>query len=96
MAKRIGAFRRKTRHKLGKKTARKGKIPLTSYFQKFKIGDRVALKAEPAVQKGIYSMRYYGKTGTIKGKQGRCYEVAIKDRSKQKVLIVHPTHLKKV
>ena len=96
MAKRIGSFRRKTRHKLSKKTAKKGKISLSTYFQKFKTGEKVALKAESAVQKGIYFMRFYGKIGIIKGKQGKCYEVAIKDRSKQKVLIVHPTHLKKV
>ena len=96
MAKRIGGLRRKTRSKVSKTQRRKGKISLTAYFQKFKEGDRVVLKAEPAVQKGMYHPNYYGKTGTIKKKQGRCYEVAIKDRSKQKVLIVHPAHLKKV
>ncbi|MEE9525818.1 MAG: 50S ribosomal protein L21e [Candidatus Woesearchaeota archaeon] len=93
--KRIGTARRKTRHKLSKSVRTKGKISLTKYFQKFKEGDKVILKAEPAVQKGMYHPRYFGKNGTIKGKKGRCYEVTIKDRTKQKVLIVHPVHLKK-
>ena len=94
--KRIGQARRKTRHKLSKDTSKKGKISFTTYFQKFDIGDKVVLKAEPAVQKGLYAMSYYGKMGVIKGQQGRCYEVVIKDGSKQKVLIVHPTHLKRI
>ncbi|MBW2996040.1 50S ribosomal protein L21e [Candidatus Woesearchaeota archaeon] len=93
--KRIGTTRRKTRHKLSKTSRKKGKISLTAYFQKFEKGDKVVLIAEPAVQKGMYHPNYYGKMGTIKGKKGRCYEVAIKDKSKQKVLIVHPVHLKK-
>ena len=95
MAKKIGAARRKTRHKLSKKVRRKGKLPLTTYFQRFEIGERVVLKAEPAMQKGMYHPNYYGKTGVVKGRQGRCYEVAVKDRSKQKVLIVHPVHLQR-
>jgi len=96
MAKRIGGLRRKTRYKLSKRTKDKGKLSLTKYFQTFKEGDKVILKAEPLVQKGMYHPNYYGKVGTVKKKQGKCYEVAIKDRSKQKVLIVHPAHLKKV
>ena len=95
MAKRIGTIRRKTRHKLSKKTRKKGKISLTAYFQKFKQGDKVVLKAESAVQKGMYHPNYYGKSGVVRGKKGRCYVIAVKDRSKQKLLIVHPSHLKK-
>tara|TARA_Y100000310_G_C20057825_1_gene523561 strand:- start:185 stop:331 length:147 start_codon:yes stop_codon:yes gene_type:complete len=47
------------------------------------------------VQRGMYHSRFYGKSGSIKGKQGRCYEVLITDGSKQKTLIVHPVHLKR-
>ena len=61
MVTRIGSFRRKTRSKLSKKAKTKGKISLSSYFQSFKQGDKVALKAEPAVQKGMYFPRQYGK-----------------------------------
>jgi len=91
--KRIGQARRKTRNKLSKSQREKGKLSLTKFFQKFKEGDNVILKAEPAVQKGMYHPNYYGKRGVVKGKQGRCYEVAIKDRTKSKLLIVHPVHL---
>jgi len=96
MVKRIGSSRRKTRHKLSKHFRKKGKISLTKYFQKFKQGDKVVLKTEPAVQKGTYHPRFFGKKGIVKGKQGECYQIAINDKSKQKTLIVHPVHLKKI
>lgn len=96
MAKRIGGFRRKTRNKFKKLVRKKGKISIKDYFQKFKIGEKVLLKAEPAVQKGMYFPRFHSKIGVVRGARGRCYEVAIKDGRKEKILIVHPVHLRKV
>ena len=92
---RIGGFRRKTRHKLKKNIREKGKISLKKYFQKIEVGQKVLLKAEPAVQGGMYFPRFHSKTGVIIGMEGRCYKVQIKDKNKQKTLIVHPVHLKK-
>jgi len=95
MVKRIGGIRRKTRYKLRKEKRGKGKISITNYFQSFKIGDRVHLGVESAVQKGMYHPRFMGKSGVIKGSRGKCYEVSINDFGKEKKLIVHPVHLKK-
>lgn len=94
MAKRIGRFRRKTRHKLKKSIKERGKISIANYLQEFMPGDRVILKAEPAVQNGMYFPRFHGKAGIIKEKQGSCYKVLIKDFTKKKIIIVHPIHLK--
>lgn len=96
MAKRIGGFRRKTRHKLKKHSKRKGKISLQDYFQEFGVGETVCLKIEPSVHKGMCFPRYSGKRGIIQGKRGRCYEVMIKDGKKEKELIIHPIHLKRL
>lgn len=96
MVKKIGSARRKTRHKLSKKTRKKGKINLSKYFRTFKINEKVILKAEPAVQKGMYRPLFHGKLGIIKAKKGRCYSVLINDKNKQKTITVHPVHLKKV
>jgi large subunit ribosomal protein L21e len=95
MAQRIGRFRRKTRHKLKKNVKDKGKIRISSYLQEFQTEDRVILKAEPAVQNGMYFPRFHGKSGIITGKQGKCYKVKIKDIKKEKTVLVHPIHLKK-
>ena len=95
MTTRIGGFKRKTRHKLQKSVRQKGKISLKKYFQEFVEGDRCVLKAEPAVQKGMYFPRFHGKSGIISTKRGNCYEVEIKDGKLKKILVVHPVHLLK-
>jgi len=96
MVKRIGGFRRKTRSKLKKPVRKKGKISIKNYFQNFKAGDKVLLKAEPAVQKGMYFPRFHSKVGVVRGKKGTCYEIEIKDGKKQKMLVIHPVHLKRL
>ena len=95
MVSRIGGFRRKTRYKLQKNIRQKGKISLQKYFQEFKEGERCVLKAEPAIQKGMYFPRFHGKSGIVKSKRGNCYEVVIKDGKLEKIIIVHPVHLKR-
>ena len=90
-----GGFRRKTRHKLSKNYKEKGKLSLRKFFQEFKQGDRVILKAEPSYHKGMYYPRYHGKSALVINKKGTCYEVLIKDGNKEKMLIVHPIHLKR-
>jgi large subunit ribosomal protein L21e len=95
MVKRIGGLRRKTRYKLRKEKRRRGKVSITRYFQSFNFGDRVYLSAESAVQKGMYHPRFMGKSGIIKSKRGKCYEVTINDLGKEKTLIIHPVHLRK-
>lgn len=96
MTKRIGGFRRKTRHKLTKKAKYKGKISLRKYFQSFEAGDKVLLKAEPAIHKGMYNPRYHSKIGTVISRTGKCYKLEIKDKNKTKTLIVHPVHLRRL
>ena len=96
MVQRIGGFRRKTRSKLRKRRSSRGKISITRYLQKLNQGDKVCLKAEPAVQNGMYFPRFHGKHGTVIGRQGKCYLVKIKDKRKEKELIIHPIHLKKI
>ncbi|MDD5132938.1 MAG: 50S ribosomal protein L21e [Candidatus Nanoarchaeia archaeon] len=96
MVNRTGGFRFKTRNKLKKSIKEKGKISLTKYFQILKTGDKVCLSAEPSYQKGMFFPRYQGRMGTITGKRGNCYEVEVYDRTKKKLFIVHPIHLKKL
>jgi large subunit ribosomal protein L21e len=93
MANRRGSYRRKTRKLMSKHYRTSGKISLTKYFAEYKDGDKVTLQAEPAVQKGIYHLRFHSRTGVIQGKQGNCYNVQILDGNKPKNLIVHPIHL---
>lgn len=94
MAVRIGGSKRKSRHKLKKEIRRKGKISVSRFMQSFKAGQRVHLSIESSIHKGDYHTRFIGKTGIVKAARGRCYEVAINDKGKEKLLIIHPVHLK--
>jgi large subunit ribosomal protein L21e len=96
MATRIGGARRKTRQKFKKHYKLAGKISLRNFLQTFEVGDKVALKTEPAVQRGMYHKRFHGKIGTVQRQIGQCYDVTIKDGDKTKHVIVHPVHLKRM
>ncbi len=95
MAKRTGGSRRKTRVLFRKRKSERGKISIRKYLQIFQPGDLVQLDAEPAVQKGFYFRRFHAKVGTIKKKRGECYEIAIKEGNKPKMVIIHPIHLRR-
>jgi len=95
MAQRQGGIRRKSRHKMTKPLRTKGKISIRNYLQKFNPGDKVVLKAEPAVQKSLYKMRFHGDVATVIGKRGSCYEVILIDGKKKKLMVIHPIHLKR-
>ncbi len=96
MVKRIGSRMRKSRQKLTKNIREKSKIKIRDFLQTFKIGDKVALKVEPAYHKGQYNLRFHGKTGVVKKQEGTCYHIAIKDFTKDKIVLVHPVHLKRI
>lgn len=96
MVKRLGGMRRKSRYKLRKDIREKGKLSLRKYLQKFKLNDKVALIMEPRVHKGTFHLRFYGRTGIVTGQNGSCYTVKIMDGGKEKSLIVHPVHLRRV
>ena len=95
MVQRTGSRRRKTRSKLRKNVAEKGKIKIREYLQEFKQADKIVLVAEPAVQGGMHHPRFQGKAGEVIAKQGSCYKVGIKDGNKPKTIIVHPVHMRK-
>ena len=63
-------------------------------MQTFSPGQRVHLSIHPSLHKGMYHLRFMGKTGIIKASRGKCYEVAVNDQGKEKLLIIHPVHLK--
>ena len=89
-----GGSKRKARYKLRKEIRQRGKMSITRFVQSFKEGQKVHLILESSMHKGEFHTQYFGKTGTIKAMRGKCYEVIINDGNKEKMLIVHPVHLK--
>lgn len=96
MSKGHSGFRRKTRNKLRKHFREKSKFNVNRLLQRFNIGERVLLKNEPSFHKGMFFPRFQGLTGIIKGNRGKCYKILIEDGNKEKIIIAHPAHLRRL
>lgn len=91
--KRSKGSRNRTRKSLRKSSREKGKPPVTHSLRQFEEGDKVSVRINSAVHKGMPHPRFQGVTGTIDGMQGDAYLVAFNDGGKPKTLIVRPEHL---
>ena len=83
-----------TRRLLARKEKRK--LTVNDVMKQFDIGDYVAIKINPSVEKGRPHPRFYGRTGRIVDKRGMAYVVEVRDGGKMKKIIVRPEHLKAV
>jgi len=88
--------RRKATKKLKKPVKQKGKISIARVMQEFKPGDRVMIKPEPAVQKGMPFKRFFGKPGTIRAKRGKAYVIELKEGRVIKEVLSLPVHLRRM
>lgn len=87
--------RQGTRHKLQNSARERGISPPQRAVQQFEEGDTVHLDLDPSVQEGRFHPRFNGETGTVAGKQGKAYKVAITDGNVDKTVITLPAHLKR-
>jgi large subunit ribosomal protein L21e len=89
-------YRNKTR-RVHKKKARKGGLgSIDKYLVEYEINDKVDIITDSGQhKKGMPHRRYHGKTGTIVGIRGRCFEVKVKLGNSKKLLIVGKEHIKK-
>jgi large subunit ribosomal protein L21e len=87
--------RKKTRQILSKSPRSRGLSPITHEFQVFEIGEKVNIYLDPSIHHGMPSVRFHGKTGTVKGTQGRAFVLAVKDGNKTKTVLSTPEHLRK-
>ncbi len=95
MVKASKGFRVKTRHTLRVRPRKKGLPQVTASLRQFKVGERAQVKLDGRVQGGMCHPRYQGKTGTVRGRQGRALLVEIVDGGKTKTLLLTPEHLKR-
>lgn len=96
MVKRSKGIRSKSRQILKKKPRDKGLKSITRALQEFENGENVNIVIDPAIHKGMPSIRFHGYTGKIEGRQGDSYLVKINDGKKPKTLVVKPDHLRRV
>ena len=86
-------YRRSTRYLLKKRPRERGKIGLSRLLHEYKPGEKVVIKIEPSVHKGMPHRRYHGRVGVVKEKRGRAYVVNVTQGDAVKEIIVRPEHL---
>lgn len=93
MVRKSSGYRSKTRSLLRKAPREKGKLGLSRILRPYEPGDKVCVKIDSSIHKGMPHKRFQGKIGVIEGKRGRSYLVNLKLGDKEKNLIVRPEHI---
>jgi len=93
MGKRAKGYRHKTRALLSRKPRERGKTTLTKILHGYAPGEKVVVKIDSSVHKGMPHRRFHGKVGVIVNKKGKSYVVNVTQGEAVKEIIVRPEHL---
>jgi large subunit ribosomal protein L21e len=86
-------YRAGTRRLLKKAPRERGKMRLSKLLYKYQPGNRVVIKIDSSIQKGMPHRRYHGKVGVVIDKRGQSYIVSVTQGEAVKEIIVRPEHL---
>jgi len=86
-------IRNRTRALLTKEPREKGKIGLSKLLHDYRPGEKVLVKINSTIQKGMPHRRYHGKIGVVVDKRGRAYTVNVAQGNTRKTITVRPEHL---
>lgn len=86
-------YRAKTRDLLKLNPRERGKTTLSKILYNYTEGERVVVKINPSVHKGMPHRRFQGRKGVVVTKRGRSYVVHMQEDSVTKEIIVRPEHL---
>jgi len=86
-------LRSKTRTTLKKGPRERGKAGLSKLLHEYKSGEKVVIKVDSGVHKGMPHRRYFGKIGTVIDKRGGSYLIGVRQGEAIKEIIVRPEHI---
>jgi len=86
-------LRSKTRTVLKKEPRERGTTGLSKLLHEYKSGDKVVIKVDSGVHKGMPHRRYFGKIGTIIDKRGASYLIGVRQGEAIKEIVVRPEHI---
>ena len=87
--------RRKSRAALTKKVREHGKQPLSRLLTEYSEGEKVIIKIDPAIHKGMPHKRFQGQVATVVAKRGKAYVLEIPQTKIVKTIISLPQHIRK-
>ena len=71
-------------------------MSISKLLHEYSPGNRVYIKIDSSVQKGMPHRRYQGRVGTIVEKRGRSYVVTVSQGDSIKEIITRPEHMEPV
>ena len=93
MGRKAKGYRRKTRYILQRKPRERGKTGLSKVLREYEPAEKVIIKLDPSVHKGMPHRRFHGRIGVITEKRGRSYVVSVSQGKAIKEMIVRPEHI---
>jgi len=87
--------RRKSRSVLTKKVREHGKLSLSRLLTEYSEGEKVIIKIDSAIHKGMPHKRFQGQVAKVVAKRGKAYILEIPQTKKVKTIIALPQHLRK-
>lgn len=93
MGRKAKGYRRKTRYLLQRKPRERGKTGLSKLLREYEVAEKVVIKLNPSVHKGMPHRRFHGRIGVIANKRGRSYVVNVSQGKAIKEIIVRPEHI---
>ncbi len=70
--------------------------PYVSDADPHKIGEKVIIKIDPSIHRGMPFKRFHGKVGEIIEKRGRSYVILVRDGKKYKKVIARQEHIRPI
>jgi large subunit ribosomal protein L21e len=93
LVRRSKGYRSRTRTLFRKKPRERGKVGLSRLLRTYNPGDKVKIRIDSSVHKGMPHRRYHGRVGIVKARRGRSYVIEIAEGKQMRTLIVRPEHL---
>ena len=93
MGRKAKGYRRKTRYLLKRKPRERGKTGLSKVLREYEPEQKVVIKLDPSVHKGMPHRRFHGRIGVIANKRGGSYVINVTQGKATKEIIVRPEHI---
>lgn len=65
---------------------------MSRLLRTYRPGDKVTIRIDPSVHKGMPHRRYHGRVGVIKEQRGRSYVIEVVEGRQTRTLIARPEH----
>jgi large subunit ribosomal protein L21e len=93
LVRRSKGYRSKTRTLFRKQPRERGKVGLSRLLRTYNPGDKVKIRIDSSVHKGMPHRRYHGRVGIVRGRRGRSYVIEVTEGKQTHTLIARPEHI---